>query len=255
MLQHPDAERVSKRGGLKQAPFFLSLHCFPSSAQQVQRQFIVEKMKEDVLKKIIIGLTEPIAQSLDLSVWGLEILRAGRMIIRLYIDAPLSPPSAADADAPSSGENADRRTPSIDQCEVISRHLALALDVENAIDETYTLEVSTPGFSRIFFSLVQMRPYLGELMEIRLHDPVVPAAPGGRHPDPALTPRRLWRGKLNAVLDDALVLEPVAVSADGDVTPETLSLLCLPWKNVRRANRLHIFKHSVKPGKKAIPSR
>ncbi|MDR3358229.1 MAG: ribosome maturation factor RimP [Desulfovibrio sp.] len=207
-------------------------------------------MKEDVLKKTIIGLTEPIAQSLHLSVWGLEILRAGRMIIRLYIDASPSSPPMPDAAVSSSGEKADRPSPSIDQCEEISRHLALALDVDNLIDETFTLEVSTPGFSRVFFSLAQMRPYLGELMEVRLHDPVAPEAPGI-----ALTPRRLWRGKLNAVLDDALVLEPVAVSADGDVSPEALGLLRLPWENVRRANRLHIFRRPAKPGKKFKTSR
>ena len=212
-------------------------------------------MKEDALKKTIIGLAEPIAQALNLSVWGLEILRAGRVIIRLYIDTPPAPPSMSDAAIPSSGENADHRPPSIDHCEEISRHLALALDVENFIDEAYTLEVSTPGFSRIFFSLAQMRPYLGELMEVRLHDPVVPEAPGRRHPDPALTPRRLWRGKLNAVLDNSIVLEPVAVSADGDVIPEALNSLCLPWKNVSRANRLHVFKRPVKPGKKTKTSR
>ncbi|MDR2056311.1 MAG: ribosome maturation factor RimP [Desulfovibrio sp.] len=213
-------------------------------------------MKEDALKKTIIGLTEPIARSLNLIVWGLEILRAGRMIIRLYVDAPLSPSSTSDAALASSGENADRRSPSIGQCEEISRHLALALDVENLIDEAYTLEVSTPGFSRTFFSLAQMRPYLGELMEVRLRDPVMPEPLGSRlHPGAALTPRHLWRGKLNAVRDDALVLEPVAVSADGDIIPEAFKPLCLPWKNVHRATRLHVFKNPVKPGKKAKTSR
>ncbi|MDR1660501.1 MAG: ribosome maturation factor RimP [Desulfovibrio sp.] len=212
-------------------------------------------MKDDVLKKTIIKLTEPIAQSLKLTIWGLEILRAGRMIIRLYIDAPLSPPLMPEAAAPSSGENAARRSPSIDQCEEISRHLALALDVENLIEEAYTLEVSTPGFSRIFFNLAQMRPYLGDLMEVRLHDPVTPEPPDRTHPDPALSPRRLWRGRLNAVQDDAFVLEPAVISADGDIILEAFKPLCLLWKNVRRANRLHIFKLPAKPGKKTGASR
>jgi ribosome maturation factor RimP len=239
-----------KRGGLKQAPFFLSLKpLFPEQRAADPATSFCEKMKEDTLKKTVIELAEPIAQSLKLIIWGLEILRAGRMIIRLYIDAPL-PPSMPDAYS-SPEENADRRTPSIDECEEISRHLALALDVENLIAEAYTLEVSTPGFSRIFFSLDQMRPYLREMMEVRLHVPVMPEPLERQHPDPALSSRRLWRGKLSAVQDDAFVLEPAVISVNGDIAPEAFKPLCLPWKNVRRANRLHIFKLPLKPGKKA----
>jgi ribosome maturation factor RimP len=212
-------------------------------------------MKDDVLKKTVIKLTEPVARSLGLIIWGLEILSAGRMIIRLYIDAPPSPSPAPGAAVPSSGENTARRSPSVDQCEEISRHLALALDVENIIAEAYTLEVSTPGFSRIFFSLAQMRSYLGDFLEVRLHDPVTPEPPDRPHPDPAPSPRRLWRGRLNAVLDDAFVLEPAVISAEGDITPEAFRPLRLPWKNVRRASRLHIFKRPAKPGKKNRTSR
>lgn len=60
------------------------------------------------------------------------------------------------------------RLPLLGQCEEISRHVALALEVEDTIPEAYVLEVSTPGLTRLFFSLDQMRHYLGDVVEARL---------------------------------------------------------------------------------------
>ncbi|MDR2574029.1 MAG: ribosome maturation factor RimP [Desulfovibrio sp.] len=198
-------------------------------------------MKEELLRKNIIGLAEPVIRSLDLVIWGLEILHAARMIIRLYVDVP------------SSEEDSEHKSPSVEQCEEISRHLALSLDVEDLIDDAYALEVSTPGFSRIFFNLDQMRPYVGEMVEVKLCSPVVPQLSDERFSGSDLTPRRLWRGKLSIVEleNDIFVLEPATFSADGDIFFEPFKPLPLSWNNVHKANRFHIFKRPAKPGKKA----
>ncbi|WP_165176186.1 ribosome maturation factor RimP [Desulfovibrio sp. ZJ369] len=229
-------------------------------------------MTENDLKENVIRLADPVARSLGLIIWGVEISRAGRMILRLFVDVPrleqetaalqarpdrdqapieavfsAPAPSAATSPAPASPGSASPSSASIDQCEEISRHLALALEVEDIIPDPYVLEVSTPGLTRTFFSLAQMRPYLGDMVEARLHAPL---APQGRHPAAAGDAgRRIWRGRLAAVEEDGFVLEPALVSPDGEVQPEDLPPVLLPWQAVRKASRMHIFCRPGKPGK------
>ena len=117
--------------------------------------------------------------------------------------------------------------------------------MEDLIEQAYVLEVSTPGLSRLFFSLDQMTRYVGDVVEARLHTPVAstdPAAHGG--------PRRIWRGTLTAVEDEGFVLAPVAISPEGDVEDENHPPVFLPWSSVRRATRMYIFRPPQKPGKK-----
>lgn len=225
-------------------------------------------MTEDALKENVMRLAEPVARSLGLIIWGVEIIRAGRMILRLFVDVPpLEHETAAlqvrpgrdqtpveavsSAPAPSAATSPGSASPgsaSIDQCEEISRHLALALEVEDIIPEAYVLEVSTPGLTRTFFSLAQMRPYLGDMVEARLHAPL---APRDRNPAAADDAgRRIWRGRLAAVEEDGFVLEPALVSPEGEAQPEELPPVRLPWQAVRKASRMHIFRRPGKPGKK-----
>lgn len=203
-------------------------------------------MNEAVLKETVIRLAEPVVRALGLVIWGVEVAQAGRMVVRLFVDVPAH--SAENCVPTTSTDEEQGRAPgsaSIDQCEEISRHLGLALEVEDAVPSAYVLEVSTPGLTRLFFSLEQMRPYLGEVVEARLHAPLAPE--GGA--ESGATPRRLWRGRLAAVEAEAFVLEPVAVSAEGEISPEALPPVRLPWAEVRRASRMYIFRQPVKPGK------
>ncbi|MDR3362929.1 MAG: ribosome maturation factor RimP [Desulfovibrio sp.] len=186
-------------------------------------------MTENAVKERILRLAEPLAHALGLVVWGVEITRAHRMTIQLFIDLP-------PAQAPSS--------PSVDMCEKISRALGLALEVEDCLSEPYMLEVSTPGLSRLFFNQAQMRPYLGDIVEARLHP-----APTAKTVENSPAARKLWRGKLLEVEDEAFVIAPVTITESGDVIPENSPPVRLLWKTVRRANRAHIFRMPVKPGK------
>lgn len=228
-------------------------------------------MTDNALRETIIRLAQPVVHALGLVIWGVETARAGRTIVRLFVDAPSIQPNSAmpeesegSASATTaaahdllefSGDEAEAATApasesasasaSIEQCVEISRHLALALEVEDSIEEAYVLEVSTPGLSRLFFSLDQMIPYVGDVVEARLHTPVAstdPAAHGG--------PRRVWRGTLTTVDDGAFVLAPVTISPEGDVEDENHPPVRLPWEAVRRATRMYIFKKPQKPGKK-----
>ena len=145
-------------------------------------------MSENALKETVIRLAEPVVRSLGLVIWGVEVVQAGRMAVRLFVDVPSgAPESPQDADGE---KNEAPSSASIGQCEEISRHLGLALEVEDAVPSAYVLEVSTPGLTRLFFSLDQMRPYLGDMVEARLHAPVAPEAAAGPADCGGAAPRR-----------------------------------------------------------------
>lgn len=219
-------------------------------------------MTDDALKETIIRMAEPVATALGLVIWGVEITRAGRTVVRLFVDVPFSSCAAETSDSRQSCDShtdisAEADEPSLsalsatlDQCEEISRTLGLALEVEDSIPEAYVLEVSTPGLTRLFFSLDQMRHYLGDVVEARLLTAVAVESAPGETPDPAYGgPRRVWRGTLQAVHEDAFTLEPVSITPEGEVVPENLPPARIPWSAVRRASRMYIFKQPQKPGK------
>ncbi|MCL2000347.1 MAG: ribosome maturation factor RimP [Planctomycetes bacterium] len=135
-----------------------------------------------------------LAASLGLALWGLEYLPAsGRSVLRIYIEA--------------AGRPVD-----IEDCARLSRHLSVALDVEDLVPGSYTLEISSPGFDRRFFSPEQMSAYLGKEVEITL-----------RSASPDFEGRKKFRGMLKTI-------EDVNITIDlGDKT------VILPWQRVKKA--------------------
>lgn len=173
------------------------------------------------LRDIILKLALPLIEAQNLELWGLDITPGPTLRVALYVDGN------------PDGENATGA--SIDQCESISRQLSLAMDVEDCIDQAWTLEVSSPGLERKFFRLSQLAPYIGDVLDVRLD-----------RPDAG---RKRWRGRLLAVSDDGFELEPVSVSADGQVTPDGDGPVHIAWADVARAQRVYIYQAPPKPGK------
>ncbi len=175
------------------------------------------------------------------------------MAIRLFVDMP-EPAGQNDGQEGDSDLALDEAgdgalaqiSATVDQCERISRQLALALDMEDLVDRAYTLEVSSPGFNRIFFSLDQMRPYVGDMVEARMHEAW---APEGQ------TPRRVWKGVLEAVDGESFTLAPARVDGEGRIVREDAPAAAIPFGKVRRASRIHIFIRPQKPGKGAKPGK
>lgn len=207
-------------------------------------------MSENSLKETVTRLATPLAQAQGLEIWGVEIAQAGRTTVRVFVDLPqevkqaqaaLSAGSEPAGDLEDGAGIMEARSASIDQCEEISRQLGLALEVEDLIEQAYVLEVSTPGFSRLFFSLDQMRPYAGDMVELRMVSAYAP--------ENAPAARRAWRGVLREVTGSAVRLAPASVSAEGDICPEAMDEVLVPWDMVRRASRIHIFRQPQKPGK------
>ena len=210
-------------------------------------------MSANALKDAVLALAEPAVEAEGLAVWGLEILESGRMAIRLFVDMP-EPAGQNDGQEGDSDLALDEAgdgalaqiSATVDQCERISRQLALALDMEDLVDRAYTLEVSSPGFNRIFFSLDQMRPYVGDMVEARMHEAW---APEGQ------TPRRVWKGVLEAVDGESFTLAPARVDGEGRIVREDAPAAAIPFGKVRRASRIHIFIRPQKPGKGAKPGK
>ncbi len=152
-------------------------------------------------------IVTPLCQARDLEVWGIELLfgAGGRhKIVRIYLDS-----------AQGVG---------IDECTEVSRHLSQVLDVEDIVPGTYTLEVSSPGLERLFFSPEQMGRYLGQTVHIRLDRP--------------LNGRKNFKGRLTAV-------NPPMFSV-----AEENSSFELHWDNVGKAHLVYEHPEQGKPGKR-----
>lgn len=197
------------------------------------------------LEETVTRLVTPLVHAQGLELWGVEILPGGRSTVRVFVDLPRA--VAAAEGAPAAGaaapDPAEAGSASIGQCEEISRQLGLAMDVEDCMPEAWVLEVSSPGLDRRFFTLDQLRPYVDDLLEVRLAAPVAAAGENGA------APRLRWRGRLLAVDAEGFTLEPCALSPEGEVRPEGQPPVWLPWTEVRRAARIPVFQKPVKPGK------
>ena len=117
------------------------------------------------------AVAERVARSYHLEIFDVQFRRepVGWML-RVFVDVPY------DADAPWTDET-ERRTrayasPTIQDLEQISRDLSAVLDVEETIDHSYTLEVSSPGLDRPLRSANDYRRFAGRLAKIVVSQPV-----------------------------------------------------------------------------------
>lgn len=187
-------------------------------------------MTQDPLHETLYEIAHPLAASLGLRIWGLEFARGKRSLLRVYVENAAASAAAAagqtDEEAGGGGQDVSgeqhmsaEQGVSIEQCAKLSRSLGLALDVEDIIPGAYTLEVSSPGMSRPFFSLQQLQAYTGELVEVTLGKPLLQEFPG----------RKTFRGRLQEVAGDTLRLE----MAEGDQGAG--QVVALNWQDLKKA--------------------
>ncbi|MEG1610500.1 MAG: ribosome assembly cofactor RimP [Bilophila sp.] len=202
--------------------------------------------------EFISHLVAPLAASLGLEIWGIEIGGAARPTARIYVDTapgttPLSSTETATPTAPCEempGDVLDDLVPngvSIDQCAELSRLAGLALDVEDPFADNWTLEISSPGLERPFFKIDQMRPYTGREVEIIL------SAPLDNWPG-----RKKFSGVLTVVADEECTL---ALPAERRMEHEPEHVI-IAWPLVRKATLIHTFpEQSHKPGLGSKPGK
>ncbi len=119
------------------------------------------------------SMLEPSVEALGYELLHLEFTGQGGGILRLYIDAP-------------GGIE-------LDDCEVVSRRVSAILDVEDPIQNAYTLEVSSPGLNRPLVKPLHFQGFTGERVHIvmRMH----------------VMGRRRFTGKLMTADDEVVEIE------------------------------------------------
>ena len=119
-------------------------------------------------------LLGPVVEALGCELWGLELQTGGKTkLLRIYIDR------AEDGIG-------------VDDCERVSRQASAVLDVEEAINGEYILEVSSPGMDRPLYELNQYEQCIGEDISLRLRFPY--------------EGRRNFKGRLTGIDNDEIVL-------------------------------------------------
>ena len=160
-------------------------------------------------------------------------MSGGRATVRIYVDAT---PEALAANAEgNNGEDGVLEGVSIDQCAAISRLVGLALEVDEVFADAWVLEVSSPGFDRLFFEPAQLKPYIGREIDVALVDP---------HPE--IAGRRKFKGPLKAVDGDRFTVEVLLSASEGEKPAPTE--VSIRWDMVKKARLIHIFPDTSKPG-------
>jgi ribosome maturation factor RimP len=141
-------------------------------------------------------IIRPEVEGLGCTLWGLSAPTKGtKRIVRIYIE--------------------DEGGATIDKCAKVSRQVGLMLEVEDIIPGAFTLEVSSPGLDRRFFSTKQMKKYMGKKMLAKTYE--------------AFEGRRKFTGELKETGDKQFTLE-----IDGeDVT--------LHWADLKDVRLVHEF--------------
>lgn len=153
-------------------------------------------MRQSGFERKLTEIIKPEVESLGFGYWGLSAPSSGsRRVIRIYIDGP--------------------EGVSIDDCATVSRQVGLVLEVEDIVPGAFTLEVSSPGLERKFFTLDQMGEYKGKTVEVKLFAPVNSC----KH----------FKGTLSAVEADSITL---------DMEKESIRM---EWDAVREAKLVHEF--------------
>lgn len=206
-------------------------------------------MTQPPLAAALADLAAPLAASLGLELWGIELAFGGRGLVRVFVE----------------NENGV----SVDQCAELSRLLALSLDVEDIIPGAYVLEVSSPGLERAFFTESQLARAVGQRVEIILHEPR-PAWPGRRKfrgllqkaPETALADRRGREAEgapENAPAsdapnapeagaenrDDLFLLQAEDMARPGEAAP----VVAFAFAEVKKAAQIHLFPEQTPPHK------
>lgn len=214
------------------------------------------------LAQVITNLATPLAASLGLAIWGVDVVPAGRVVIRVFAESldeytrgqsilvdgqaylqaepadsepeqtELTQAEAATADFERASDSEPAMTQggiTIDQCAELSRLLGLSLEVEDCVESAYVLEVSSPGLERLFFAPEQLKRALGAKVEATLFKPLA-EFPG----------RRKFIGIVSGVEGDVCTLT-VAEPESAQVS--------FPWGMVKKIKQMYVEPEKNLPGK------
>jgi len=97
-------------------------------------------------------------------------------------------------------ENADGSGANVGDCAQVSRELGYAIEVEDAVKQAYTLEVSSPGLNRPLFDMADVTRFVGKNAKVKLFTEVAD--------------KKVHTGILGSVEGESFILH----TSSGDVT-------------------------------------
>ncbi len=132
-------------------------------------------------------IADRVAASSGLEVVELELLGSGKArMLRVFLDKPGAEKSGAASGDPLSGVTHG-------DCANFSREFGTILDVEDAVPESYTLEVSSPGLDRKLTKAADFERFTGSRVKLTTRQPVN----NNRH----------FEGRLESFVDGRLTLD------------------------------------------------
>ncbi|MCX7711834.1 MAG: ribosome maturation factor RimP [Clostridia bacterium] len=132
---------------------------------------MAKKRVEDAVTELV----KPITDQHSFELVDVEFIKEGaNWYLRIYIDKP--------------------KGITIDDCQVVSEELSEKLDKEDPIEQSYFLEVSSPGLERPLKKDRDFEKYKGEVVEVKLFE--------------ALDGRKIFEGELLGLIDDRIVVKP-----------------------------------------------
>lgn len=126
------------------------------------------------VEDIVAGLAKPIADRYSFELVDVEFLKEGtNWYLRIYIDKP--------------------NGITIDDCKTVSEELSEKLDKEDPIQQSYFLEVSSPGLDRPLKKERDFEKYKGEIVEVKLFE--------------SIEGKKIFEGELVGLIDNKVVIK------------------------------------------------
>lgn len=131
---------------------------------------MVKKKIEDIVAEF----AGPIANNHSFELVDVEFIKEGtNWYLRIYIDKPGGI--------------------TIDDCKVVSEEISDILDKKDPIDQSYFLEVSSPGLDRPLKKDSDFEKFKGELVEVKVYKPI--------------DGRKVFEGELIGLIDNKIIIK------------------------------------------------
>ena len=105
------------------------------------------------IEDLVLKMAEPFARNEGVEIYDVEFKKEGKdWFLRVYLFSP--------------------KGITIENCEAVSRALSDELDREDPIDQSYYLEVSSPGIDRVLSKDKHFESALGEKIDVKLFEAI-----------------------------------------------------------------------------------